>query len=140
MRDLVVDEMSRDRDSYMGHIGVDQRDAYLDNMRRPFVYVDEAELVALSKVYGVAIHVWGADAAHDRERRAPGVGDDAPVVHLAHRDAGDARDHFWAVDFPARGQVRSRSIMLCLRASLRRVLARGSRCCIAGESREKRAP
>ena len=98
-------------------------------MARSTEYAGEPELVALSKVYRVMIRVWGADEAHDRELRAPSVGADAPVVHLAHRDARNFRDHYFAVQLSPRGGVRSQPVAaLTLRIGCHR------RCCVAGQS------
>ena len=107
MRNRAVEEMSSDWPSYEPFIEPELHAAYLANMARSTEYAGEPELVALSKVYGVTIRVWGADAAHDRDIRAPSVGADAPVVHLAHRDARNFRDHYFAVQLSARGEVRS---------------------------------
>ena len=135
VRSRVVEEMRRDWPSYKPFVDPELHADYLADMARPTEYAGEPELVALSKVYRVTIRMWGADAAHDRDIRAPSVGTDASVVHLAHRDARNFRDHYFAVQLSARGQVRSRPIMLCMRGSLRMMPLRGSRCCIAGESR-----
>ncbi len=120
VRNRVVEEMRRDWPSYEPFVEPELHADYLADMARPTEYGGKPELVALSKVYGVTIRVWGADAAHDRDIRAPGVGADAPTVHLAHRDAGNFRDHYFAVQLSARGEVRSRPIMLCMRGSLRK--------------------
>ena len=117
MRNRVMEEMSSDWPSYEPFIEPELHAAYLANMARSTEYAGQPELVALSKVYGVTIRVWGADAAHDRDIRAPSVGTDASVVHLAHRDARNFRDHYFAVQLSARGEVRSRPIMLCIRGS-----------------------
>ncbi len=105
VRNRVVEEMSRDRASYEPFVDLELHANYLANMARSTEYAGEPELVALSKVYGVTIRVWGADAAHDRDIRAPSVGADAPVVHLAHRDARNFRDHYFAVQLSERGEV-----------------------------------
>ena len=107
MRNRVVEEMRGDWASYKPFVDHALHPDYLANMARSSEYAGEPELVALSKVYIVTIRVWGADAAHDRELRAPSVGAEAPVVHLAHRDAGNFRDHYFAVQLSARGEVRS---------------------------------
>ena len=107
MRNRVVEEMRGDWASYEPFVEPDVHTSYLSSMARSTEYAGEPELVALSKVYGVTIRVWGADAAHDRDIRAPSVGADAPMVHLAHRDAGNFRDHYFAVQLSARGEVRS---------------------------------
>jgi hypothetical protein len=107
MRNRVVEEMRGHWPSYQPFVEPELHPDYLADMARSTEYAGEPELVALSKVYGVMIRVWGADAAHDRDIRAPSVGADAPVVHLAHRDARNFRDHYFAVQLSARGQVRS---------------------------------
>jgi len=43
---------------------------YLSKMARSSEYAGEAELVAISDLHGVKIHVWGADEAHDRTIQA----------------------------------------------------------------------
>ena len=140
VRNRVVEEMRRDWPSYKPFVDPELHADYLADMARPTEYAGEPELVALSKVYGVTIRVWGADAAHDRDIRALSVGAesaaDAPVVHLAHRSARNFRDHYFAVQLPARSQVRSRPIMLRLRGSLRRMPVRGSRCVLWQEKVE----
>jgi hypothetical protein len=107
VRNRVVEEMSSDWPSYKPFVDPELHADYLANMACSTEYAGDPELVALSKVYGVTIRVWGADAAHDMDIRAPSVGTDAPVVHLAHRNAGNFRDHYFAVQLSARGQVRS---------------------------------
>ncbi len=103
VRSRVVEEMRGDRASYEPFVDHALHADYLANMARSTDYAGEPELVALSMVYGVTIRVWGADEAHDRELQAPSVGADAPVVHLAHRDARNFRDHYFAVQLPSRG-------------------------------------
>ena len=105
MRNRVVEEMRGDWPSYEPFVDAELHPDYLANMARSTEYTGEPELVALSKVYGVTIRVWGADAAHDRDIRSPSVGADAPVVHLAHRNAGNFRDHYFAVQLSERGEV-----------------------------------
>jgi hypothetical protein len=107
MRNRVVEEMRGDWASYEPFVEPDLHTSYLSSMARSTEYAGEPELVALSKVYGVTIRVWGADAAHDRDVRVPSVGADAPVVHLAQRDARNFRDHYFAVQFSERREVRS---------------------------------
>jgi hypothetical protein len=124
-----MEEMRRHRPSYEPFVDPDLYPYYLPNMARSTEYAGEPELVALSKVYGVTIHVWGADAAHDRDVRAPGVGSDSHVVHLAHRDARNFRDHYFTVQLSERGGVRSQPVVaLTLRIGCHR------RCCVAGQS------
>ncbi len=119
LRSRVVEEMRGDWASYEPFVDHALHPDYLANMARSTEYAGEPELVALSKVYGVTIRVWGADAAHDRELRAPSVGADAPVVHLAHRDARNFRDRYFAVQLPPRGdsEVHSQPIMQRMRGS-----------------------
>ncbi len=105
VRNRIVEEMRGDWPSYEPFVDLELHANYLANMARSTEYAGEPELVALSKVYGVTIRVWGADAAHDREIRAPSVGAYAPVVNLAHRDARNFRDHYFAVKLSARGEV-----------------------------------
>jgi hypothetical protein len=90
---------------------------YLITMACSAEYAGEPELIALSIMYGVAIHVWGADGAH-REIRESTVGVDAPTVHLAHRDARSCMNHFFALQLLEHGQVRSQSIVLLMRGYL----------------------
>ncbi len=119
VRTRVVEEMRGDWASYKPFVEHGLHPDYLANMARSTEYAGEPELVALSKVYGVTIRVWGADEAHDRELRAPSVGADAPVVHLAHRDARNFRDHYFAVQLPPHGdsEVHSQPIMQRMRRS-----------------------
>ena len=99
LRALVVDEMTRDWSRYSPFIEERLHADYLAGMARSTEYADHPELLALSQVCGVTIHVWGAEntaiiSAHPDAREPP------PIVHLAHRDAGDFRDHYWAVQLP----------------------------------------
>ena len=96
----VVTEMAVDWARYAPFIAADQHATYLADMALPGTYAGNHELFALSRLYGVRIRVWGATEAHDVTIRADTVEADAPTVHLAHRDAGDFRDHYWAVIFP----------------------------------------
>ena len=118
MRSHVVEELKEDWPRYSPFIEAHLLPNYLSNMARSSEYVGEAELVALSKLHKVTIHVWGADETHDRVIRAPSVGTDAPTVHVAHRDTGTFRDHYWGVSF-LRHEVRSPSVPPML-ASVRR--------------------
>jgi hypothetical protein len=102
----VVTEMAVDWARYAPFIAADQHATYLADMALPGTYAGNHELFALSRLYGVRIRVWGATEAHDVTIRADNVGADAPTVHLAHRHAGDFRDHYWAVHFPPH-EVRS---------------------------------
>ncbi len=102
--------MAADWPRYSPFIPDDQRRGYLAKMARSGTYAGNQELVALSQVYGVRIRVWGATAAHDVDIIAPNVRAnvraDAPTVHLAHRNAGNAMNHYWAADI-RRPEVRS---------------------------------
>ena len=124
VRNRVVEEMRGDWASYEPFVDHALHPDYLANMARSTEYAGEPELVALSKVYGVTIRVWGADETHDRDIRAPRVGADAPVVHLAHRDARNFRDLFFAVQLSPRGdyEVHSQPIMQRMRGAFRTVL------------------
>ncbi len=101
LRARVVEEMTRDWSRYSPFIEGRLHADYLAGMARSTEYADHprAELLALSQVCGVTIHVWGAEstaiiAANPDAREPP------PIVSLAHRDAGDFRDHYWAVQLP----------------------------------------
>ena len=96
----VVAEIAADWSRYGPFIPTNQHATYLSTMALPGTYAGNHELHALSRLYRVAIKVWGATQAHDVTIRADTVGTDAPTVHLARRDAGDFRDHYWAVIFP----------------------------------------
>ena len=115
----VVAGMRADWPRYSEFVEEGLRPEYLANMALSTTYAGEAELVALSELHGVAIHVWGAVQAHDRVIRAPSVGTDAPTVHVAHRHTGTFRDHYWGVSF-LRHEVRSPSVPPML-ACVRRV-------------------
>jgi hypothetical protein len=110
VRNRVVEEMRRDWPSYKPFVDPELHADYLADMARSTENAGEPELVALSKVYGVTIRMWGADAAHDRDIRAPSVGADAHLVHLLHRDARNFRDHYFAVQLSERGEVRSHAV------------------------------
>ena len=113
----VVAEIAADWARYAPFIAADQHATYLADMALPGTYAGNHELFALSRLYGVTIRVWGATEAHYVTIRADTVEADAPTVHLAHRDAGDFRDHYWAVRFPPH-EVRSPIVppLACLRA------------------------
>ena len=117
LRLRVVAGMRADWPRYSEFVEEGLRPEYLANMALTTTYAGEAELIAIGELHGVAIHVWGADQAHDRIFPAPIGAADAPTVHLAHRHAGDSRDHYWAVHFPPR-EVRSPIVppLACLRA------------------------
>ena len=99
LRARVVDEMTRDWPRYAPFIEEHLHTDYLAGMARSTEYADHPELLALSQVCGVTIHVWGAEntAIISANPDAPGS---LPIVSLAHRDAGDSRDHYWAVQLP----------------------------------------
>jgi len=99
LRARVVDEMTRDWPRYSPFIEESLHADYLARMARSTEYADHPELIALSQVCGVTIHVWGAEntAIVSANPDAPGS---LPIVRLAHRAAGDFRDHYWAVQLP----------------------------------------
>jgi hypothetical protein len=99
LRARVVDEMTGDWPRYAPFIEEHLHTDYLAGMARSTEYADHPELLALSQVCRVTIHVWGAEntaiiSANPDAREPP------PIVQLAHRDAGDYRDHYWAVQLP----------------------------------------
>jgi hypothetical protein len=99
LRARVVEEMTRDWSRYSPFIEEHLHADYLAGMTRSTEYADHPELLALSQVCGVTIHVWGAEntaviSANPDAREPP------PIISLAHRDAGDFRDHYWAVQLP----------------------------------------
>ncbi len=99
LRARVVEEMTREWPRYSPFIEERLHADYLAGMARSTEYADHPELLALSQVCGVTIHVWGAEntaiiSANPDAREPP------PIVNLAHRDAGDFRDHYWAVQLP----------------------------------------
>jgi hypothetical protein len=112
LRASVVAEMAADWPRYSPFIPDDQSQDYLANMARPGTYAGQQELVALSQLYGVPIHVWGATAAHDVAIIAPNVRADAPTVHVAHRNASSSMNHYWAVDI-RQPEVRSPTERAC---------------------------
>jgi hypothetical protein len=99
LRARVVDEMTRDWPRYSPFIEEGLHADYLAGMARSTEYADHPELLALSQVCGVTIHVWGAEstAIISADPDAPGS---LPIVSLAHRDAGNFRDHYWAAQLP----------------------------------------
>jgi hypothetical protein len=99
LRARVVDEMRRDWPRYSPFTEEPLHVDYLARMARSTEYADHPELLALSRLCGVTIHVWGAEstAIISANPDAPGS---LPIVNLAHRDAGDFRDHYWAVQLP----------------------------------------
>jgi hypothetical protein len=99
LRARVVDEMTREWPRYSPFIEERLHADYLAGMARSTEYADHPELLALSQVCGVTIHVWSAEntAIISANSEAP---EPPPIVHLAHRDAGDFRDHYWAVQLP----------------------------------------
>jgi hypothetical protein len=86
LRARVVDEMTRDWPRYSPFIEEHLRADYLAGMARSTEYADHPELLALSQVCGVTIHVWGAEntaiisANPDAREPLPIL----PIVHLAH--------------------------------------------------------
>ena len=119
LRSLVVAEMRADWPRYREFILEAQRPGYLVTMALPGAYGGHPELAALSRLFGVKIHVWGATDAHDVDISAPNVGADAPTVVLAHRNHNSAMNHYWAVGRRSH-EVRSPSVPLML-ACVRRV-------------------
>jgi hypothetical protein len=99
LRACVVDEMTMDWPRYSPFIEERLHADYLARMTRSSEYADHPELIALSQVCGMTIHVWGAEntAIISANQDAPGS---LPIVNLAHRDTGDSRDHYWAVLLP----------------------------------------
>jgi hypothetical protein len=117
LRLRVVAGMRADWPRYSEFVEEGLRPEYLANMALSTTYAGEAELVALSELHGVAIHVWGAVQAYDRPIPAPIGAADAPTVHLAHRNARTSMNHYWAVDLRPHG-VRSPSVppmLACVR-------------------------
>jgi hypothetical protein len=102
LRALVVREMTSDWPRYAPFIEDHLHASYLATMALSTEYAGEAELFALSKLCGVTICVWGAEnnAIIAADPAAPVS---LPTVNLAHRDAGNFRDHYWAVQLPERG-------------------------------------
>ena len=99
LRARVVDEMTRDWSRYSPFIEERLHADYLAGMARSTEYADHPELLALSQVCGVTIHVWGAESTAIISAN-PDAPEPQPIVSLAHRDAGDFRDHYWAVQLP----------------------------------------
>ena len=99
LRARVVDEMRRNWPRYSPFIEERLHVDYLARMARSTEYADHPELIALSQVYGVTIHVWGAENTAIISAN-PDAPRSLPIVNLAHRDAGDSRDHYWAVQLP----------------------------------------
>jgi hypothetical protein len=119
VRSLVVAEMRADWPRYSEFMVEAQRPGYLVTMALPGAYGGHPELVALSELYRVKIHVWGATVAHDVDIVAPNLGVDAPTVVLAHRNHNSAMNHYWAVGRRSHA-VRSPSVPPML-ACVRRV-------------------
>ena len=99
LRARVVDEMRRDWPRYSPFIEEPLHVDYLARMARSTEYADHPELLALSRLCGVTIHVWGAESTAIISANPDAIGS-LPIVSLAHRDAGDFRDHYWAVQLP----------------------------------------
>jgi len=98
LRARVVAEMAENWSRYAPFIEDRLHANYLAKMALSGEYAGEPELIALSKVWGVTIHVWGAVSTFVIS--SPDAPASLPTVHLANRDAGNYRDHYWAVDFP----------------------------------------
>ena len=101
LRARIVDEMTRDWPRYSPFIEKHLHADYLAGMARSSEYADHPELIALSQVCRVTIHVWGAEttaiiSAHPESDSL----DPSPIVHLAHRNVGNFRDHYWAIQLP----------------------------------------
>ena len=99
LRARVVEEMTREWPRYSPFIEEHLHADYLAEMARSTEYADHPELLALSQVCGVTIHVWGAENTAIISAN-PDAPEPPPIVSLAHRDAGDFRDHYWAVQLP----------------------------------------
>ena len=99
LRASVVDEMRRDWPRYSPFIEERLHVDYLARMARSTEYADHPELLALSQVCGVAIHVWNAENTAIISAN-PDAREPLPIVHLAQRDAGNSKDHYWAVQLP----------------------------------------
>ena len=99
LRARVVAEMAANWSRYAPFIEDCLHANYLAKMALSGEYAGEPELIALSKVWGVTIHVWGAENTTIISAN-PYAREPLPIVHLAHRDAGDFRDHYWAVQLP----------------------------------------
>ena len=97
LRARAVAEMSGNWSRYAPFIEDRLHANYLAKMALSGEYAGEPELIALSKVWGVTIHVWGAVSTFVIS--SPDAPASLPTVHLANRDAGNYRDHYWAVDF-----------------------------------------
>ncbi len=97
LRMSVVAEMRSNWPRYAPFIEDRLHANYLANMALPTTYAGHPELVALSAVFRVTISVWGADETTDISSSAD---PDLPILHLAHRNAGNYLDHYWAADFP----------------------------------------
>ena len=97
LRARVVAEMAENWSRYAPFIEDRLHANYLAKMAVSGEYAGEPELIALSKVWGVTIHVWGAVSTFVIS--SPDAPASLPSVHLANRDAGNYRDHYWAVDF-----------------------------------------
>ena len=97
LRARVVAEMAENWSRYAPFIEDRLHANYLAKMALSGEYAGEPELIALSRVWGVTIHVWGAVSTFVIS--SPDAPASLPTVHLANRDAGNYRDHYWAVDF-----------------------------------------
>ena len=97
----VVEEMHSNWAHYSAFVVQTEQDDYLTVMASAGTYAGYAELVALSAVWGVTIHVWGAQTTNI----IPAVVNPTwPTIHLVHRDASDAGGdlfgHYWAGELP----------------------------------------
>ena len=103
VRTSVVAEMASKWAHYSALIDESQRDGYLGKMASASEYAGEPELAALSAVWGVTLHVWGAQTTNIIPASANPTW---PTIHLVHRDAsdsdagGDLFDHYWAGELP----------------------------------------
>ncbi len=81
-------------------------------MARSTEYADHPELLALSRLCVVTIHVWGAENTAIISAN-PDAREPLPIVHLAHRNAGNFRDHYWAVQLPSNKTRASLCLIGC---------------------------
>ena len=95
--------MRRNWAHYGAFIDDGERDSYLGKMASASEYAGEPELAALSAVWGVTLHVWGAQTTNIIP--ASLAADPTwPTIHLVHRDASEAGgelfSHYWAGELP----------------------------------------
>ena len=103
VRTSVVAEMASNWAHYGAFIDDGERDGYLAKMASASEYAGEPELSALSAVWRVTIHVWGAQTTNIIP--ASLAADPTwPTIHLVHRDASEAGgelfSHYWAGELP----------------------------------------